>query len=322
MVQEQWMDAREMEKAERFSKIRQNAIKCMEGKSAVRLTRPVTEFVLSVNFCTGALNPDPRSVILEQVKKAQEEAGEEVAKAELELNSRKAELQQTEISCAKAKEKRMKCESAIRNLYSERKKEKDNMKGYIDLYSGGKKDLWKKSEDFRYYKEKINQINSKKFVELIFRPDIVFPIAGKEEKIKSLRRECDLLENNIRNLYHSYCDSFHKWLSLELDYRLEKEQAAEEELKIKKLQERLMNESKVAAYWLEWYVLYGIFRIYLESQESSLALDRILTQIGEEVPLLGSYDEVKEALSYWKEREENLEYLKCKIKSLQDRAKG
>lgn len=330
MVNTDWMGNEERKKAEKFKNFRMEALCSIRKKSSMICTVEgeealANEFPNGVSFACLAEEPKVFEIpdsLIRQMHEVQKEAGEEVAKAEKQTKDNQIKLQKLEAAYAAAVQSKSDCEEKIRSIIPGREKEKLNMQSYVKLYEQKLKDLQEKQNDYNYYADKINQVNTKSTFELIFRPDIVFPLAGKQDKITSLWNECQTLTSQTRDAYDMYCKSTIQWLEDEQEYQKTMEQIAESGKDASEAQKCLMEESQEITYWLEWFILCGIFEAYLKSQDTAMEIDNLLKQIDEEAPLLASYGDVKEALEYWRDREAHPEYLEQKIKKLETSQRG
>ncbi|MEF9922311.1 MAG: hypothetical protein RR769_05280 [Anaerovoracaceae bacterium] len=300
------MNQTEKEKIVRFQKIKDTV---QHVASHVPTNKNKGTFLRSIKT-------DVNWDILSQTESVQKESGVEVEKAQKEMTQQKKELCDLETNNAKYKQNRKVLEDNIRDIMSKLVQVKSTTIQKLQLIEEVKKELKEQEVDFEYYDTKRQQIEEKSIIELIFRPDITFPMIGKEGTYHKLWESCNVLRGRKRILFNEYRQEMSDWFRLNTTYQSKEFAFKEVEDQISVCEKQLMSISEKVVFWLEWYVLYGIFSSYLRKQNSLMELDRLISEYGEIGSLLASYEEVKEALEYWEHREEHSDYLAKKIKEL------
>lgn len=262
-----------------------------------------------------------RESLLEQLRTAREQASQAVAQAQQSQEASKDQIVHLESLYSQKNAEIHAAESAAKDFQAGRDVEKQKMMErmpiILDIYA----QCSSLDEKINEYSAKARKAAQKKGIELVFRPDLTFPLVAQESDYKAWQKRRRELTGQLRDGCLAYKSDQAKWLSAEHEYRSVQAKLEELHRDRTKLQSMLMDVSKQTAYWLEWFVLYGLFEIYIRSQEQSVEMLQLLEDLGEAVSLFSTYSEVKEALQYWADREAHPEYLKEMLKRLGSRRK-
>ena len=267
----------------------------------------------SVDFSTESL--------LGQLRAAREQASQAVAQAQQSQEVSKDQIVHLESLYSQKNAEIYATESAAKDFQAGRDVEKQKMMErmpiILDIYA----QCSSLDEKINEYSAKARKAAQKKGIELVFRPDLTFPLVAQESDYKAWQKRRRELTGQLRDGCLAYKSDQAKWLSAEHEYRSVQANLEELHRDRTELQSMLMDVSKQTAYWLEWFVLYGLFEIYIRSQEQSVEMLQLLEDLGEAVSLFSTYSEVKEALQYWADREARPEYLKEMLKRMGSRRK-
>lgn len=309
----------EQRTAEGFRSLRCQALRALKTqvRSAEAPSKPKAVCLsvknASVDFSTESL--------LGQLRTAREQASQAVAQAQQSQEASKDQIVHLESLYSQKNAEIHATESAARDFQAGRDVEKQKMMErmpiILDIYAQRSSLDGKINE----YSAMARKAARKKSIELVFRPDLTFPLILQESDYKAWQKRSWELTQQLHDGCLAYKNDLSQWLSAEHAYRSAQTKLEELHRDRTELQSKLMDVSKQTAYWLEWFVLYGLFEIYIRSQEQSVEMLQLLEDLGETVSLFSTYSEVKEALQYWADRDAHPEYLKEMLKRLGSRRK-
>lgn len=251
-----------------------------------------------------------------QLRTAREQASQAVAQAQQPQEAGKDQIVRLESLYSQKNAEIHGAESAAREFQAGRDADKQKMIARMPIIQDIYTQCGSLDEKINDYSAMAREVSRKKGIELVFRPDLTVPLVVHEKDYKAWQKRRRELTDQLHDGCLAYKDDLSQWLSAERAYRSAQAKLEELHGERTKLQNELMDLSKRTAYWLEWFVLYGLFEIYIRSQEQSVEMLRLLEDLGETVSLFSTYGEVKEALQYWEDREAHPEYLKGMLKRL------